>query len=71
MYLILSRAGDKPRTPAAQEVRRESPVLGFILLILAGLSVVGGTQLLDIKRVVAESMTETENYCNAVAAPGL
>ncbi|MDP9172250.1 MAG: NADH-quinone oxidoreductase subunit L [Planctomycetota bacterium] len=48
----------------------ETPALWFPLVILAGLSIIGGSRLLDIKRLVRQSQTETENFCNAVLPPG-
>jgi proton-translocating NADH-quinone oxidoreductase chain L len=59
-----------PRNQEIHAVAGERPALWFPLLILAGLSILGGSQLLDIKRIVREAQSETENYSNAVRAPG-
>jgi NADH-quinone oxidoreductase subunit L len=59
----------RPRNPAVYEKSRERTGFWFPLLVLAVVSLIGGSRVLEIKQFVAQALVETENYCNAVAAP--
>jgi NADH-quinone oxidoreductase subunit L len=53
----------KPRDAELAAHVRESPALWFPLAALAGLSILGGSRLLDISRMLSQAIDETENYC--------
>jgi NADH:ubiquinone oxidoreductase subunit 5 (subunit L)/multisubunit Na+/H+ antiporter MnhA subunit len=48
---------------------RESTTQWLPLLLMAGLSILGGSQLLDVKVLLQQSAHETEGYVNAVRDP--
>jgi NADH:ubiquinone oxidoreductase subunit 5 (subunit L)/multisubunit Na+/H+ antiporter MnhA subunit len=52
----------KPRTMTEAAVSDARPILWVPLAALAGLSIVGGSRLLEIKPLLAQAVTETEDY---------
>jgi NADH:ubiquinone oxidoreductase subunit 5 (subunit L)/multisubunit Na+/H+ antiporter MnhA subunit len=52
-----------PRDAESIGRMREVPALWFPLAALAGLSILGGSRLLDISRMLSQAIDETENYC--------
>jgi NADH:ubiquinone oxidoreductase subunit 5 (subunit L)/multisubunit Na+/H+ antiporter MnhA subunit len=53
----------KPRDAEIAEHVHEAPALWFPLAALAGLSILSGSRLLDISRMLSQAIDETENYC--------
>ncbi len=59
----------RPRNAELFEKSRERTGFWFPLFVLAVVSLIGGSRVLEIKQFVAQAVVETENYCNAVAEP--
>ena len=59
----------KPRNAQIYEKSRSSHGFWFPLFVLAVVSLIGGSRVLEIKQFVAQAIVETENYCNAVGEP--
>lgn len=59
----------KPRNAQLYEKSRERTGFWFPLFVLAVVSLIGGSRVLEIKQFVAQAMDETVNYCNAVGEP--
>ena len=59
----------RPRNADLFEKSRERTGFWFPLFVLAVVSLIGGSRVLEIKQFVAQAVVETENYCNAVAEP--
>ncbi|MGD1278527.1 MAG: proton-conducting transporter membrane subunit [Tepidisphaeraceae bacterium] len=60
----------RPRAQAAVEDVREPAIGWFPLAALAVLCVIGGSRVLDIKRMLAQAVDETENYRYVVQTEG-
>jgi NADH-quinone oxidoreductase subunit L len=59
----------QPRNAEVHAAARESTTLWLPLLALCGLSVLGGSQILDVKVLLQQSAAETEHYMNAIRDP--
>jgi len=58
----------KPRNQHLYDHAKESPVMWFPLVVLAVMSIIGGSRLLDVKRMLVDSIHETERYCQTANA---
>jgi len=55
----------KPRNQHLYDHAKESPIMWFPLVVLAVMSIIGGSKL-NVKQMLADSIRETERYCQTL-----